>query len=931
MTKCIFVILLASFLNFFSAVNANESMIADIEGLLGSLSEKASERKELTLRLADLYFFTAIDLEKKARLSEDMEALFEKSSKFRRRALKLYYEAKNHHKLNDEVEIKVNFQLARIYEQLGKMGDALAFWKRLYKQKQMLNIRQEAILKLAENAEDTSSLKRAEALYKEALETCEGGACGFVRYRLGWVYRNLGKFELALEQMKSALWDKKGQAQDEVLRDYVTFLSQKPGNGSKAITIIENLSKKTGRKDLLEKLAFGFYAAGNKVAGTKALAVVTNRKPTLKNQVQLLEEYYGLRKWNKFADLRERISSNSTATLSKEEIQKIETIMRRLVVQLEAEQKQDPSTTEAFLASSLLYLELFSTSDVAFKIMRSWIALEKNASFKMKKIAYWLNHDKFKFAPKEIIELREERARLAQKEKKYEILRLEMGHLARIYSDEDKSKKASYLVAHSYYEEEQLDKALSLFVELAKVDSRKPSKWSLQAQNLALDIFNQKKDYDGLIRQADAWLKQEWDNPGAVRKDLKEMGKIRQQAEFEKAVAMGENEDALKIFFKYCQEKKLRPQSCQNAKKLAVALKAQTILVSVLQITNEKEALTNEYEISGHYAKAAKLLAEKTPLRKRKWNFEQAIKIALLYELEGDFKKRDKWLEAMIRRYTKKKVPGTGEELFYSALKDAGKLSTRHLSIKWSQKKRQQLVRFLEETGQGNKKTRKLFLAAKESQGNLWEYFHLKKIYELAEKEQGTAFYGKRSKRQFRLRLARIKKLDQYANGVLNQLTSGVQIDVVGVLHASYGKLNQEIRETPMPEGLNEEAMAQVKNSLATMARPFGDKAESYKKLLQTELEKRKESVEGLDDRTYVAKELLAALEKPQLEDKKAVMIDLDKVFPLLRQLNENPLSHDAVSALKELYLNQGKSRLASYYEGRLKSLKRGGNENKKI
>ena len=926
MIRIILAIMLSIFVGISTSIG-NEAMIADVENLRGSLSDKDVERKELTLRLADLYFFASVDLEKEARLAtEEMDALDKKILKFRRRALNLYREAKSKYKLNDETRIKVDFQLARVSEQLGKDRDALILWKGLRKQKQMSNIRREAVLKLAENAEENYSLKKAESFYKEALKLCED-SCGFVHYRLGWVYRNLGKIELALDEMKVALWDKKGQAQGEVLRDYIAVLSQKVGDGSSAVAIVENLSKKTGRKDLLEKLAYGFYAAGNKVAGTKTLAIVTDRNPTLKNQIQLLEEYYGLRLWDKFGELRERITSDSISKLNESDTGNVEKIMRRLVVQLEAEQKQNSKITDIFLATNLLYLELFPTSDIAFKIMRSWIGLEEHSSVKMKKIADWIAGKNFKLSRKEIIELREERARLAQKEKNHAVLRSEMEYLAKNYRDDSKREKAEYLVAHSYYKENQLDKALALFVRLARTDSAKPNRWSLQAQNLALDIFNQKKDYDGLIRQADSWLGKKWENSLVVRKELKEIQKIREQAEFEKAVATGEKEEALKVFFKYCQEKKLFPQSCQNAKKLAIALRNQSILVSVLKINNEKEALMNEYEISGYYVKAAKLLAEKTPLRRKRWTFEQAIKIALLYELEGNFKKRDRWLDAMVRRYTRKKIPVGGGELFYSALKDAGKLDVKKVSLKWSPGMKLRLISFLEESGKGNKKTRKLFLAEKNRQGDLWEYYHLKNIYKLAVQEQNTTFYGKRSKRQFQRRLSRIRKLDRYANKVLNQLSTKAQTDVVGVLYMSYSKLNKEIRNTPIPEGLNEDAVAQVKNSLIAMARPFDDKAESYKKLLKNELEKRGESVGDGEERVYMPEDLLAGLKKP-LKDKKMAVVNLDEVFPLLRQLNEDPLSHETVSSLKNLYLNQGKNRLASYYEGRLKSLKKGDNEN---
>ena len=918
------IILLMSFFTSFS--HGSDVMIADIESLLKSLSEKDTERKELSLRLADLYFFGAVELEKKARLAtEGMEALDRKALKYRRRALGLYTTVKKQYKLNDETEIKVNFQLARVSEQLGNTKRAMALWEGLRKQEQMLNIRREAVLKLAENAENNYSLKKAERLYKEALELCED-SCGFVRYRLGWVYRNLGKIELSLNEMKLALWDKKGQAQDEVLRDYIAVLSQRPGDGSKAVEIIENLAKKTNRKDLLEKLAYGFYAAGNKVAGTKTLGIVTERNPTLKNQVQLLEEYYGLRQWDNFNNLREKMALDSLKTLKKEDVENIEKIMRRLVVQLEAEQKQNPSVRDSFLVTNLLYLELFPTSEITFKIMRSWLALEKNASKKMERIADWLNGEVFKLSTKEVVELREERARLAQKENNNDILRSEMNELAKLYEKKEKKRtKAQYLVAHSYYKEENVDKALPLFVELAKAGPDKPSKWSLQAQNLALDIYNQKKDYDGLIDQADTWLKQAWTNPKGMNKELTEIRKIREQAEFEKAVAMGESEDALKIFFKYCEGKKLIPQSCQNAKQLAVKLKDQKTLVSVLEITNEKEALTNEYEIGGHYAKAAKMLEKRTPIKAGKWTFDQAIKIALLYELEGRFKERDKWLNRMVRRYRTKKVPARSENLFYSALQDAGMLnSPKLLSLKWSKSAKLRLARHLEEIGKGNKRTHKIFLAADKRQGDLWEYYHMKEFYKKAEREQSTSFYGKNSKRQFRRRLARIKQLDKYANKILNQLSANAQLNVVGVLYTSYSKLNREIRETPIPKGLNEEALAQVNNSLSTMARPFDDKAVSYRKLLEGELEKQDKKLEDLSEATYVAKDLLASLERPE-KDKAVAVVNLDDVFPLLRQLNEDPLAYDVVKSLKNLYLDQGKSRLASYYEGRLKNLKKGG------
>ena len=881
----------------------NEAIIKDVENLLDSLSEKDSGRKELTLRLADLYFFEAVDLDKRARLvDKGAKALDQKAMRFRRRSLNLYRKAINKYQVNEETRIKVEFQLARIHDQLGRIQEALPYWRKSYRQKQVLNVRREAILKLAADAENSFALKKAESLYKEALTLCEA-SCGFIHYRLGWVYRNQGRIIPALEEVKRALWDKKGQAQDEVLRDYLAFLSQRPGDGSQAISIVENLVERTGRKNLLEDLAYGFYAAGNKVAGTKVLAMVTKRNPTLKNQVRLLEEYYGLRKWDAFRELRERVSPSEVAKLDKDSKRDVEKIMRRLAVQLEAEQKQNKKVTGEFLDVNSLYLELFPRSDIALKVVRSWLGVEKRPTVKIDKIAHWLGSGRFKFSKEEEVELREERARLAQEEKQYEVLRSEMGWLVKNYQSTQKREKAEYLIAYSHYNENKLDVALPLFVKLSQTDSFSPSKWAIQSLNLSLDIFNQRKDYDGLIKQADSWLTRNWNSTGKIRKDLTEIRKIREQANFEKAVSAGESQEALTIFFDYCHKGAFVPKSCQNAKRLSVVLKDQSKLMAVLKKTNEKDALTGEYEISGHYAKAAALLAEKTPLKKKKWSFEHAIKIALLYELEANYKERDRWLGAMISRYKKKAIPPKGEELFYKTLKDTGKLSSKHFSLKWSKAVQKRLARFLEESGQGDKRTRRLFLSQKGGQGKLWEYYHLKKIFELAQGERKTTFYGKRSKRRFQQRLRRIKKLDKYASKVLEEFSPQGRIDTLGVLYHAYNNLDQEIRNTPIPKEVDETAIVQIKNSLMGMARPFSDKAASYKELFGTELakvedESLKMAGEERLEKEVAPKVLLAALERP-LPTKKQTVMDLEGVFPLLRQLHKNPLSRETVGALK--------------------------------
>ena len=244
----------------------------------------------------------------------------------------------------------------------------------------------------------------------------------------------------------------------------------------------------------------------------------------------------------------------------------------------------------------------------------------------------------------------------------------------------------------------------------------------------------------------------------------------------------------------------------------------------------------------------------------------------------------------------------------------------KSLSLKWSGSIRQRLIRFLEENDKGNRQTHQEFLAQTESGGELWEYFHLKKIYELAQKEGSTTFHGKNSKRRFQRRLARIKKFDTYSNNILEQLGRERRVQVIRLLYTAYSNLEQEIKKTPIPEGLDEAALVQIKNRLVVMAHPFAEKALSYKELLQTELNKidEVEQRQLLLSQNLEPKVLLAELKRPKRK-KTGGGVSMETVFSLLRQLRKAPFSKGTISSLKDIYLEKGQIRLASYYEGRLR------------
>ena len=912
-------------------VFANDATIAEFESLRNSLPSTDPSRKELTLRLADLYFFAAVDVEKQANLNPEKNGngvLDKKAKRQRLRSLNFYREVLKQFKLSRTTELKVHYQVARLLDHLGRIRESLPEWNLLRKQQLVPKIRREALLKLAELAEkkgNAASDRQAEFLYKEALQICQTQElCSFVHYRLGWVYRNQNRIPEALKEIRQSLWDSKGQVQEEVLRDFMGFLTLKSGNGEKTLLEVEQLAKKLRRPELIENLAFGFYAAGNRTAGTRVLALVAARDPKFEYFVRLLEEYYGQRSWDKFREVRERIDIATAVKLGIDERKEVEKILRRLVVQLDGEREGNPTALPEFLGIAEIYSQIFPKQDLAFRMMRSWLSAEKDMGRRMQKSQEWLTSGVRILTRAEEIELREIRSHSAQELQDTAAFRIEMDKLASLYKKKDHQRKARYVIAYSLYKETKLDLALPLFQALAKIASGETAdKWAMQSQNLALDIYNQKKDYTSIMRQADLYLNRSW--PRSMAGEIKTLRKIRDQADFQWAVSQGDTPEALTKFFSFCNKGEHLPQSCANAKKVAVRLKDHQRLIQVLEKLNSKDDLINEYEVSGYFVKAANLLIQRTPLKSGKWNLEQAIKISLLYELEGDFKRRDLWLMALQRRYKRTAIPADREALLYQTWQEAGLLTKKSLKVRWPKAYKLRLANFLEVRKQGSKKTRSLLMAEVTNQGPMWEHYVRQLIIKKAIEERGISFYGRRSKNRFKRRLAKLRKWDKVANKYLEGLPTAGRYEVLTLLFGAYKQLQGEILATPIPEGLEAEAMTQLQNALQAMSTPFGEKAAAYHALLSEELGKSTDMSNHfwqsyLDQpATILPKDFLAQLKLPEPKtDKK---IDLTLVGINLERLHNAKQLALPLQALRDAYVLGGSPRIASYYTGRLKEL----------
>jgi hypothetical protein len=70
---------------------------------------------------------------------------------------------------------------------------------------------------------------KAIVYYRQVLNLCEGtDSCSYTHYRMAWIERNQEHVAVAIEEMKQALWDSKGQIREESLRDLIAFMGLAP-------------------------------------------------------------------------------------------------------------------------------------------------------------------------------------------------------------------------------------------------------------------------------------------------------------------------------------------------------------------------------------------------------------------------------------------------------------------------------------------------------------------------------------------------------------------------------------------------------------------------------------------------------------------------------------------------------------------------------
>jgi len=925
---------------------ADEYLLTEMIALKDSIDKSAPEYPELTRRLADVYF--------------DLSIQEGGSVDYRKNALKYY----NLHingsefvpKTQGETRINILFQTARLNEKIGQRIRAAKLYHEVFDGSDFdLNLKRQTALHLAEYYEEEAIYSKASKFYDQGIELCQSvSVCNYAHYRKAWLLYKDVKLDEAIAQLKLSLWHQDGTIREKVLNDYFLFSSQRVTDGNDEITFVKELTQKTKNQKLIRTLVESFYSAGNRIAGSNVLEYMNSLKPELYYELRLLEEYYGFRNWEKVKKYLHDISLRSTADIpsDQEEAKIAQTTIRRFIVQIDAESERDESLNPTLLKSIDAYLSLYPNDELREKMQQGWLKAQSDKDLKLSRLALWITQDiKLNKKSEWIHKMRTTRLSMAQDLKKTQtkkstkeetktfnnkysdIILAESKALSMIAINESEKRKFEYIHARELYANKSYALALPIFEKLASlntVENKNDSmtvnadEWGVLSQNLALDIFNKNKEYSKIMSATKLWI-------GAlssttdkrIKSELSSFDKIEKQARFEYAISLGDTKEALDIFYEFCFKGIFEKKACSNSLVISRKLDDQARYVSLLEKDNKTDALIVEYELMGEYSKTAELLEKRL---NRKSTFQDYFRVSLLYELDMDLQRRDQVLNKLISSIKRqKKIDAKFEPLLYTTLSEASMLNHKSLSLPWSLATKLRLVKRLE-LEKPSLKTQKFIISQKESVGPLWSKMVLQKITKLDKLQAKVKFYGQHSKWLFKKRTRALEKLNAEANNYLQGSDIETRSYILDILISAYGKIKNDILNTPLPEGLSPEILEQVNAKLAQMAAPFIKVKDDYQRLLDSELAQ----MTDLELKQLISQNI-SKLDKDyvsfiQLPSAKTYPItanlDDSKISELKSYLKTDPTNIATLNSLKTYYSENESERLASYYSGRLNNLK---------
>jgi hypothetical protein len=351
---------------------SNRSLLIDkLEHVYQHLAPQDSSKVPVTLRLADLYA-------ERARTESMKEldracATCNVGESDRKKALRLYLEVLD--RAPETVQSKVMVQVGHLYQLTGDESKAINFYNKILQRGLTPELNAEAQISLAEIYFKGRDFTKAQTFYQEVLKNAAAGSRGLAAYRSAWCAFNLGDIEAAIKQVEQILKTPTlltrsssqqvqidPQFQEEVSRDYATFLSKKIIE-NKDIQSLFELSPENIRVQNLKSLALDLERIGKKTDSLRVwnfvFAYMDKPEDRLAAKVSMAQLYFDSNNKKEGAENFESamILWKELKTCQSNQCDELRRRSRQFVVSWNQLEKKTP--TSELLAAYQVYLKNF--------------------------------------------------------------------------------------------------------------------------------------------------------------------------------------------------------------------------------------------------------------------------------------------------------------------------------------------------------------------------------------------------------------------------------------------------------------------------------------------------------------------------------------------------------------------------------------------
>lgn len=958
-------------------------VIEKLESVLENLDKNDESRTSVMDRLADLYSERArlVAMQEMSGQKADAKA----SQSDRTRALELYSQV--FEKLPADQKGRALIQMAHLYKMQGQSEKSIELYNRVKRNPksyttEVLGISYSG---LGEIYFQKGKFKEAHKEFQEALKINATPNRGQVLYRFAWCQYNLNQHPKAIETMLSVLRTPRYMTREttegssidsgfqaEASRDLAVFMARSKV-GTREIQTMLEVSPKESALDNLVYLADELDRTGKKSESYKVWSAVIERRS---NNLDRLDGHIRLALLQYDMGQRELAASEMEKAINfwkeegcndEERCETMENKLRKLVTDWAKLQEDKP--TPALLKAFALYTSLFEDAEMnyraglfarklnqfkaAARYFRKSSQLAKGQSGSAGRENQKLSNI-FEGSLLGEIEVSELAKDLQMRDDAYT-------HYLDVHPSGAKNGEVRYQKARVSYEREQFDDAARRFRQVANDSSIKDLSIRVQAADLALDSLVLAKQDDVI----ESWAMEFARN--LPSKKL-EFYKIARKALLKRTAAVinsnessdNEIESALKDLERapldgiaHAEKTaifKNRLIAAEKLQRLTAVKVAAGRLLSLKPLTAEDQELA----LSRKAWAAEMLLDFKLALETTKkmkmpglTSAEKLMKLAQLSELAGmnpsslykqylnQAPDRQKAQFVMARLIRLSSSPKIAFAQYQAALRSNIDLYTSVALEVFAKTRDNRIldqvlsVRGAKNTTPGRVLNR--FMVARD----------LKHVSAKINKQRLNASSNSSLKRTMNERISSLKHLDQFAARAVETGDWTLQVLSLSQVAAQNARLAREIRQLPVPRGLNGVQRKQYRDLLAQQAMPFEQRAQDMaQKLAQlwTQSDVAEEYANDLENTRGPAQRIVLDEVKlvmsaapsnirnslARISNRHGGSVAGSQIQAARRSVQESPFNTSPLRRLRELENKAGRETMVAYLDARLNKLESG-------